>query len=67
MSVASYKRAGFDYFFEKMLRVMLEAQDPYFSSLVNRTMGHYLRSLGVEDGVICTKNGIILVTRSQNY
>jgi hypothetical protein len=56
MSVASYKRVGFNYFFEKMLRVMLEAQDPYFSSLVNRTMGHYLRFLGTEEGVTCTRN-----------
>jgi hypothetical protein len=54
MSVISYRRAGFNYFLEKMLRVMLEAQGPYFSRLMNRYVVRYLRSLGVEEGGICT-------------
>lgn len=53
-SVASYRRADFNYFFDKMMRVMSEAQDPYFSSLMNRYAVRYLRSLGVEGVAICT-------------
>jgi hypothetical protein len=37
-----------------MVRVLSEAQDPYFSSLMNRYTVRYLRSLGVEGVAICT-------------
>lgn len=55
MSVISYKRNNFDYFSRQMLCIILEAQNPYFSSLVDHYLVRYLRSLGVGEGDgICT-------------
>ncbi len=61
MSVVSYKRASFNYFFEKMLHVMLEAQDPYFFSLVNRYVVRYLRLWGLKGEGSAPQAMIILI------
>jgi hypothetical protein len=48
VSLVDHKQNGNQYFFQQILHIMGQAQDPYLSSIINRYVVRHLRSFGVE-------------------